>query len=328
MSITEIPYQKRIKLSGIDIITMIYCTWIMIYMLLGWSRATNPLSHYPVYLSIVVSILLLAWLHVYAQDLKLHTLTRLVAFIRSIFPVLLFGYFFVNGYVINRIIFSQWQDPYFMKIDYNIFGYYPSMQWGALYPQAWINEIFAFAYFCYYPMIVGLPVFLYFKDPKAFRETIFSLTLVFYLCYFIYSWLPVIGGRYLPEAMELSRESRGYLFSWIMAYIYRTSTHLGGAFPSSHVAIALTLSLAAYRFRNWLGSIFLFITFWLCLATVYLHYHWFIDAISGVLMGLIGFPFALWINKRFFSDAHCSAQAIPPSFERSKIRQRSSKQGK
>jgi membrane-associated phospholipid phosphatase len=285
-------------LSNLDIITLIYCGWIMLYLALGWNRAVNPAFHFPVYLSIFTGVILLAWLHHYLKAQGYQKGSKILHFVRSIYTVNLFGYFFISGYVFNRIIFANWQDPFFMKIDELIFGYYPSLEWANMLPQRWINEIFAFAYFSYYPMIVGLPLYLYFKDRKAFNETIFSLTMVFYICYFIYSWLPVIGGRYFPEAMELSTQPKGYLFSWIMAYIYRTSTHLGGAFPSSHVAIALVLSLSALRHKRWLGSVFLTITFFLTLATVYLHYHWFIDAIAGVFMGFLGIGFALWTYKK------------------------------
>ncbi len=289
---------RDMNLSSIDIITLIYCLWIMLYMIFGWGRAVNPHIHFPVYLSVAVGVLFLAWLNIRLRELSWQRTAKAIAFVRGIHPVLLFGYFFISGYVVNRIIFSNWQDPFFMRLDYRIFGYLPSMEWGIQYSQKWISELFSFAYFAYYPMIVGLPVYLYLTDKNAFSETIFCLTLVFYLCYFVYSWLPVVGGRYLPEAMELSQESRGYVFSWIMAYIYRTSNHLGGAFPSSHVAIALTLSFSALRHKRRLGIIFAVISIFLAVATVYCHYHWFIDTVAGVLMGIFGFLFALFMYRK------------------------------
>lgn len=292
----------RLKLSSIDIITLIYTGWIMLYMLIGWGRAVKPLHHFPVYLSIFVAVWLLAWWHSNTKPQSM--LFKVLSFVRGTYPVNLFGYFFVGGYVVNRIIFSAWQDPFFMEIDHAIFGYLPSIEWAQMFPQPFVNEILAFAYFAYYPMIVGLPIYLYFKKPKAFSETMFCLTCVFYICYFIYSWLPVIGGRYLPEAMELSKSAQGYVFSHIMAYIYSTSTHLGGAFPSSHVAIALTLSLAALRHVRPLGIVFAVISFFLAISTVYLHYHWFFDTIAGVITGLGGFYLALRLHRYLIRNDH------------------------
>jgi membrane-associated phospholipid phosphatase len=149
-------------------------------------------------------------------------------------------------------------------------------------------------------MIGGLPLYLYFKKPKAFKELIFNLTFVFYMCYFIFSILPVIGARYIPEAMEITQTYRAGLFTHIMVFIYRTSNHLGGAFPSSHIAIALVLTVAALRHTKYMGYVFVVISFFLSLATVYCHYHWFIDAIAGIFAGVGGFYLAIWVHKKLF----------------------------
>ena len=303
-SILESNSSHRISFSPIDKITVAYCAWICIYMLIGWPRTINPGHHFPAYLGVLTMVFLFAWAEYRLQSYQPapHRLLKLIAFTRSIYPVALFGYFFVSGFVFNRIIFHEWQDPFFYKIDYAIFGYYPSLVWGTAFTQPFVQDLFHFAYFCYYPMIVGLPVYLYFTNKEGFRETIFSLTFVFYLCYFIYSILPVIGGRYFPEAMELSRQSSGYIFSDLMAFIYRTSTHLGGAFPSSHVAITIVLTISALRHVRKLGLLFCVIAFFLTIATVFCHYHWFIDSICGLLTGIGGYYLALWVNQKLTKE--------------------------
>ncbi|MDD2331255.1 MAG: phosphatase PAP2 family protein [Candidatus Cloacimonetes bacterium] len=282
----------RSTLSPIDIITLAYCLWIMLYMMVGWGRAVQPERHFPVYLSVVVAVLFMAWWDRSQMD-QAGLPRKLLGFVRSIYPVLLFGYFYTGLFVVTRIVFRDWLDPFFMKIDHQLFGYYPSLTWGIKHSNRIIHEIFAFGYFSYYPMIVGLPVYLYFKNRKAFEETIFVLSFVFYLYYFVYSLVPVIGGRYFDEAMLLSRQSGGYLFSGIMANIYSNSKHLGGAFPSSHVAIAIVLCISALRHTKIWGYIFCSVTLILVFATVFLHYHWFIDAVAGVVTGIPAYFLAL-----------------------------------
>ncbi len=315
-------------LSAIDVITLIFCSWIIAYMSLGLSRAPEAIKHIPVYLGVAVGVLILAWLQrkllpngrlpnsdlagVEAASYSLSgkrtedasSLARALAFLRGIYPVLLFGYFYTSGHVFNRIIFRDWLDPWFMGIDKSIFGYYPSLLWGQVYSHWLIQEVFHAAYFCYYPMILGLPVYLYFKQPKAFKELIFNLTFVFYLCYTIYSVLPVIGGRFIPEAMELTKSYRAGLFTHIMVFIYRTSNHLGGAFPSSHIAVTLVLTVAALRFVRPLGYVFCIIAFFLSLATVYCHYHWFIDAVAGIATGIAGYYLANFVRARLLNAGH------------------------
>lgn len=292
---------KGLKLKGIDKITLAFCLWMLLLIGVGWQRVDNPLHHFINYLSITAGILLLVWLTAFFQDFAQKECSngvcrfarprfyKLLAFIRSYYPILLYLYFFESVSATNRVFFQDWLDPFFLGIDKAIFGYLPSMVWGVKYNAVWLSEWLHFAYFSYYLMIGLLPVLFYLKKRKALNEMVFVLSAVFYFCYFIYSWLPVIGGRYFPEAMQWSVQKNGRLFTDIMASIYTWSPHLGGAFPSSHIAIALVLSLLAWEHFRKLGYVLLFVTFFLAIATVYCHYHWFIDAVFGVITGLLGF---------------------------------------
>lgn len=299
----------RITLKPIDWITLIFCFWMLLLISIGWGKIHNPMNHFISYLSIVTGVMLLIWLNEFGKEFarkeNCHNgicriarprAFKVVQFIRSYYPVLFYLYFFESVAVTNRIFFTGWLDPFFMKIDYAIWGYLPSMEWGMRFDSIWIKELLHCAYFCYYPMIVGLPVLFYFRKRDALDEMVFVLSFVFYFCYFIYSWLPVIGGRYIPIAMQWTKVSDGGIFTTIMAYIYSHSPHLGGAFPSSHIAIALVLSLMAYRYFRVVGYVFLSITFFLAIATVYCHYHWFIDAVFGIITGFLGF----WLARTVF----------------------------
>lgn len=289
---------KNKLLSPIDIITLAFCGWILLYAAVGINRVNEPLFHLPIYFSLGVLVLSMAWLQRKLSPVKNPRLYKTLTFVRALYPTQLFGYFFTSSYAVNQILFKDWLDPFFMRIDLMIFGYYPSLDWGQMYDGFWLSELFHGAYFAYYPMILGLPIYLYLKQPKAFQDLIFRLTFVFYMCYFIYSLLPVIGGRYLPEAMELTKVYRAGPFTHIMAFIYTHSGHLGGAFPSSHVGITLVLTMAALKYVRKLGYLFVVISFFLTLATVYCHYHWFIDAVFGVFAGIGGYYLAGWAHEK------------------------------
>lgn len=300
-----------LKLKGIDWLTLIFCTWMLCLIAYGWNSIDNPQKHFIIYLSINAGILVLVWFTAFIEDFakreNCHNgicrfarprAYKLLVFARNFYPVTLYLYFFESNTVTNQVFFGRWLDDFFMSIDHTIFGYYPSMQWSVLFNHAIIKEVLYFAYFSYYLMIIGLPVLFYIKKRQAMQEVVFVLSFVFYVCYFIYSWLPVIGGRYFPEAMTLTQQATGGVFQHIMAYIYTNSPHLGGAFPSSHVAIALVLSALAYKYFRLLGTVMFMITFFLAIATVYCHYHWFIDSVTGILMGLLGYLIGQRIYKR------------------------------
>ncbi len=299
------------KLKGIDWLTLGFCLWMLLLIAFGFNRIQNPLLHFYGYLSIIGIVLLLVWYREYLawkvqtakangksmKKLLLYTF-KLLVFIRSYYPVLLYLYFFESTTAFSRVFFPRYLDPFFYRIDYWMFGYFPSLVWGLKYNSFWVKELFHFAYFAYYPMIIGLPVYFFLRKKHALDELVFILSAVFYFCYFVYSWLPVIGGRYFPEAMELSKTADGGIFKAIMAFIYTHSPHLGGAFPSSHVAIALVLSLIALKYSKAVGYVFILITLFLTISTVYCHYHWFIDAIAGVITGYFGFRIAFRVYQR------------------------------
>lgn len=285
-------------LSALDKITLAYISWVLVLLLSGGAKVQDFPLQFPIFLSLGVAILLLAYYHHSLDASHKPRLFKALQLLHELYPVLLFAHFFTSGYAYNRIFFADWQDPFFMKIDQALFGYLPSMEWGQRFNGFWANELFHFAYFAYYPMIAGLPLYLYFTNRLALKELIFCLSFSFYLCYFFYSLLPVIGGRYLPEAMELTRIYRAGIFTRIMVFIYRHSHHLGGAFPSSHVAIAIVLTIGALRHVRKLGYLFSFISFFLCLATVYCHYHWFIDAIMGIFTGIGAYYLALALYRK------------------------------
>lgn len=285
-------------LSPLDKITLAYIFWVLLLLVAGGAKVQDFGIQFPIFLSLGAGIVLLAYSHKSLDPLCRPRLYQALQLLHELYPVLLFAHFFTSGYAYNRIFFATWQDPFFMKIDKAIFGYLPSMEWGERYNSFWISELFHFAYFAYYPMIAGLPIYLYFTNRPALKELIFCLSFSFYLCYFIYSIMPVIGGRYLPEAMELTRTYRAGIFTRIMVFIYRNSHHLGGAFPSSHVAIALVLSTGALRHVRKLGYLFAFISVFLSLATVYCHYHWFIDALMGIFTGIGAYFLALALYRK------------------------------
>jgi len=301
-----------VKLKPIDWITLVFCLWMLLLISFGGNKVTHPMTHFISYLTIFTGILFFIWFTEFWKEFSKAEncpsdackvvrprIYKVFLFIRSYYPILLYLYFFESVSATNRVFFSDWLDPFFLKIDYRIFGYLPSLEWSFRYGNIWLKEWLYFSYFSYYLMIIGLPVLVFLKRRKALDEVVFVLSLVFYFCYFIYSWLPVIGGRFIPEAMQWTKQADGGVFTSIMAYIYIHTPHLGGAFPSSHIAIALVLSMLGVKFFRLIGIIMLIVTFFLAIATVYCHYHWFIDAVFGIITGLLGYWVAQTVFKRF-----------------------------
>ncbi len=295
-------HMTKITLKAIDKITLLFCIWMLCLIAIGRNHVLLPSVHFIIFLTIIAGVLFLVWLTDFMKNASKPEncpspfcrkvrpkVYAVLTFIRHYYPIPLYAFFFEASCATSRVFFHSWLDPFFMNIDKSIFGYLPSIEWAFRYKAFWLNEWLHFSYFSYYLMIVVLPVIFYLKKRKAMDELVFVVSLVFYFCYFVYSWLPVVGARYIPEAMQwTTQKSRGF-FTNFMAVIYTYTPHLGGAFPSSHVAIAVVLTFITLKYFQPLGIICAVLTFFLAIATVYCHYHWFVDAVFGILTGGVGY---------------------------------------
>jgi membrane-associated phospholipid phosphatase len=277
---------KKIKLlQPIDILIIIYGILNIVYILLGIilhgassPRMHDPLKHLAIFSGIIVFVIILKSIY------RKHPAGFWEVF-KDWYIILFFVYFFETTSALNTIIFPEFLDEFFLKIDQSIFGYQPAVEWGKRLDNWLVSEILHLAYFSYY--ISGF-FFLavYLKNRSRFRLYAFNLAFVFFLCYFTYNILPVVGGRYLPGMMELTQTYRYGLFTRIMAFIYNHTPHLGGAFPSSHVAIAIVVNLCAFDYNKKAGWVILPVVILLTISTVYCHYHYFIDTVFGIIYGI------------------------------------------
>ena len=303
------------KLNPVDTITLIYASIIDCFIIYGWSRIEHPLRQILLHFSIIILILGLTYLH--GKFPK----SKFVFFLRLSYPLVLYGYFFESVSHLNLLIFHDYIDGFFQKIDFSIFGYQPTLYWGTHFDTFFLQELFHFSYFSYYLMFFILAITLFVKRKYEYLgEFIFTLSFVFYICFLTYVILPVIGGRFYPEAMELAKTLRYGIFTKIMAEIYIHSPHLGGAFPSSHVAIALVLMLSALKYEKKLGFVFIPITLLLSIATVYCHYHYFTDVLGGILYVIIFYPLSFKLYSKLeniFRIKYYEEKNI--SYEKSKV---------
>jgi membrane-associated phospholipid phosphatase len=255
------------------------------------------------YILILASIFLLIALWHFTKN-------PVLKLIRFWYPFTLLGFLFTSSTKIDRVIFSEALDPYFISLDQHIFGYQPCLVWGVTYDTYFLQEFFHYAYFSYYLMIFGIPLYIYLNREKSeYIRVLFNILFVFFSCYVLYSIFPVIGGRYFPEALELSQTFRHGLFTHIMVFIYQTNDHWGGAFPSSHVALALTISLLSFRYFRAFAWVLFINTIFLSISTVYCHYHYFVDVIGGVIYGFVMYGVSEFIytivnknHNRFFEE--------------------------
>lgn len=266
--------------------------------------------------------------HFLIQGYARNARNGVLSFFRHFYPVLFYTWFFTETGRLNRMFYTEYLDPVIIRWEQVIFGFQPSVSFMERLPHLVISEVFYASYFSYYLMIAGIGLALYLRNRAQFFHYVSVVSFVFYVCYTIYIFLPVIGPRVffreihgysLPDDLQglattdlYPEQLRAGVFFQLMAWIYHNFESPGAAMPSSHVAIALTTVYFSFRYLPKIRWVHATVALLLCLSTIYCRYHYAIDVFAGVLTTLILLPIGEALYKKF----HVELAAPPRGTER------------
>jgi membrane-associated phospholipid phosphatase len=237
-------------------------------------------------------------------------------FFRFFYPVPFYIWFFAETGWLNRMFVTEFIDPPIARLEQALFGGQPSVLFMHKLPYLIVSEVLYTAYFSYYLMIAGIGIALFIRNRKEFFHFVSVVSFIFYVCYLLYLFLPIAGPRtffhefpdykFPPEIQALAvtdtypdNVRSGPMFR-VMAFIYRHFEAAPGAsLPSSHVAIALCTVWFSFRYLRSIRYLHLVMAVLLCLATVYAHYHYVLDMLTGVLTAVVLIPVANWLYARY-----------------------------
>lgn len=243
-----------------------------------------------------------------------HPANRALDFLRHFYPVLLYVGFFRETGELNQMFASGFLDPIFIRLDEKIFGAQPSLTFMPSLPYWPVSEIFYASYFSYYVMITGVGLALFLRDRRQFFHYLSVISFVFYVCYLIYIFTPVTGPRVffrVIDGYELPPDVRPQVvpeypaavqagtFFRIMAWIYENFEAPGAAFPSSHVAVAITTLYFSFRYLPRIRFAHLLMVVLLCFSTIYCRYHYVVDVLAGIVTAAVLVPLGNWLYFRF-----------------------------
>ena len=180
-------------------------------------------------------------------------------------------------------------DSLVLWADGIIFGTHWHLRWINGMPWPWLGEVMYAAYFSLYPMLLLVPIGLALaRQRAALQDYVFSFTLTYLVCCFIYLWFPVLGpAQFLPPADAVRH---GVFFAMCSA-IQQFGDSLGTSFPSTHVAASATIALVAWRRLPRAVAVLLTVdALMIALATIYTQNHYAVDVLAGyaVVLGLHG----------------------------------------
>lgn len=211
-------------------------------------------------------------------------------FLRMFFPISASGLFYYTetGFM-NTMLFPNHFDPYLIQAEYYLFGCMPSDLFCLLIPYKWFNEMLNFGYFSYF-CIIMLPLFYYYFAKKNIVQEasflgLFSL-LSFYCLFIVF---PTAGPQFSYPDLKLMQNHipDAYLFRSIVKYIQDYGEAATGAFPSSHVGVAIMMLYITWKFGKRIFYGILPIVIILILSTVYIRAHYVVDVFGGLIFGII-----------------------------------------
>ncbi len=234
-------------------------------------------------------------------------------FLRHFYPVLLYTWFFCETGWLNRMFFTDYLDPTVIRWEQSLFGCQPSVLFMQKLPFLSVSELFYGAYFSYYLMISGVGLALFLRNRQQFFHYVSVVSFLFYICYLVYIFLPVIGPRVffreiagyeLPDQIQQLAVTDVYpvaiksgVFFRVMAFIYHVFEAPGAALPSSHVAVAACTVFFSFLYLPRVRYVHLATAVLLCLSTVYCRYHYGVDVLAGLVTAAVLIPLG---NRLYF----------------------------
>lgn len=197
---------------------------------------------------------------------------------------------------------QTYYDLYVQEWEETIFGSQVSQTYHLYVNNKILGEYLHFAYFMYFFIIMGAMVFLYlYSSRRDFLMGVCGMEMTWLACFATSSILPVEGPYYYYGSFDPG--DVGYFFSYVVDYLLSSGGMKGTAFPSEHCAVAVAVWVVAWLFCREYALYLFFIVPALVNATVWCGYHYGIDAIFGVLYGIIFTPLGVWFAAQWIDRA-------------------------
>ena len=207
-------------------------------------------------------------------------------FLRLCYPAILFSVFYrLTGgtmFLIHGQMFD-WQLTTFEKM---LFGVNPTLYIDQHLLSVVPTELFMFAYFCYYLMIPASVLYLFgTRRDDQLKQLLTAICLTFFLSYPLFFLYPIEGPRWYFE-MVYQHPVDGLIFRELVNFIIAHGAVRGGCVPSTHVAVAVVISMFGWRYWRPVGWVLMLITFGMAIGTFWGRFHYVSDVFIGILIAV------------------------------------------
>jgi hypothetical protein len=236
---------------------------------------------------LVVDLLIVGFALVFAH-LTAQTRSPLLVLLRPGYVPLLFWWFYRQTSIIWPVLHDAPFDAWIVALDQRLFGTQAALAFQDALPSRALGEIFSFAYFAYYFFMPAIFIgALLERGYRAAERAVFDASACFFSCYVFFWLFPTVSPHFWFPPGTGPQLYPGYVFNHALLFLTSRGEIPGGAFPSSHIAVAVLLTLSARREVPRLFPFLLAITVVMGPAVVYLRAHYLVDVPAGILVGVL-----------------------------------------
>jgi len=217
--------------------------------------------------------------------------SRLLRLLHEVYPLLLLPVFWLELDPLIRTLHGTTRDAAIMGLDRAVFGFHLDQVWIRAMPQTWFSELMHFSYWIYLPLIFTPPIVMVLRrDAVGLQDVTLRLLATYVGCYVVYLAFPTAGPKVFGVLFEGARDG---IFLGLVARAHETGNVYGAAFPSSHVAGAVTVAWLGWRWFPPAAAVLLTLqAAGVLMSTVYTQNHYAVDSLAG-----LGFALAVqaWV---------------------------------
>jgi membrane-associated phospholipid phosphatase len=260
----------------------------------------HPMKLFAVQMTAAALILILCRVEArVAERAKWHGDTLSVKFwrfSRHWYPHLFFLFCFEELGKLVHLVTPVWQDAKLTAFDQWLTGVNPSL-WLERFAHPALNEFMQFSYFTYFLFLPILGGILYYRRDLKSYWAVMTYSAIGYVFGYVVSIFFPVQSPWFTFAGMWHGNLVGGPFTALINLIEKCGRVHGAAFPSQHVAGAVTALWGAWRHRRWLFWTFLPWVLCMCVSTVYVRNHYVADVFGGMVTGTLGYMIGSWIMK-------------------------------
>jgi len=259
-----------------DLLAMLYLVVVIVLLLVEHDRCPR----FPLYLGIHLGLLVL----ISCLPLLPRPRWSYLQLFREAHALWLMPLAYGELDVLNRLATHRYFDDLVLRWDHAVFGLHPHLVLHQWFPNPVLSEFLHFCYLFYVLLVPVLGLTLFFqRRHEVLRVFVTTVMLNMYACYLIFIFFPVRGPWYTFARPPLEA---GFFSGLVRTYLDHGAS-VGAAFPSSHVAGAVVVALMGYRFSRRVSNFLIVLALGIFVATVYGGFHYGIDALVGLIFGVI-----------------------------------------